>query len=178
MRFLFSFLVILSMVMVTLGVTGCAGNEAESPEELELATDFPFNSSAFGNGEIIPIKYTGDGLDISPPLQWSEPPQNTQSFALISDDPDCSGSPFDHWVLYNIPAETRELPEGIPPDADLADGSHQGKKTVTESWVTSAPIHPVVFTAMCSDFMPWILCSTWLLVPASLSCYKLWKVIF
>jgi Raf kinase inhibitor-like YbhB/YbcL family protein len=86
-------------------------------------------STAFAPGEPIPRKYACDGEDISPPLQWSDPPQGTQSFALIADDPDAPVGTWVHWVLYNLPAETGLLPEAIPPDADLSDGSQHGKNS-------------------------------------------------
>ena len=90
---------------------------------------FDLMSTAFAPGESIPRKYTCDGEDISPPLQWSDPPQDTQSFALIADDPDAPVGTWVHWVLYNLPAETRTLPEAVPPDADLPDGSRHGKNS-------------------------------------------------
>jgi len=90
---------------------------------------FELASTAFAQGESIPRKYTCDGEDISPPLQWSDPPQDTQSFALIADDPDAPVGTWVHWVLYNLPDETRALPEAVPPDADLPDGSRHGKSS-------------------------------------------------
>ncbi len=90
---------------------------------------FELTSTAFATGEPIPRKYTCDGDDISPPLQWSDPPQGTQSFALISDDPDAPMGTWVHWVLYNLPAETRALPEAVPLDADLPDGSRHGQNS-------------------------------------------------
>jgi len=86
-------------------------------------------STAFAAEEPIPRKYTCDGEDISPPLQWSDPPQDTRGFALIADDPDAPVGTWVHWVLYNLPAETCTLPEAVPPDADLPDGSRHGKNS-------------------------------------------------
>lgn len=85
-------------------------------------------SSAFAAGAEIPRRYSCDGQDISPPLQWSEPPAGTQSFALVMDDPDASG--FRHWLIYNIPGTARSLPEAVARDSQLPDGSRQG----TTSW--------------------------------------------
>ena len=75
---------------------------------LELTSD------AFMNGQSIPAKYACTGKDISPALAWNEPPAGTQSFALIMDDPDAPGGTWVHWVLYNIPADARTLPEDLP----------------------------------------------------------------
>ena len=90
---------------------------------------FELTSTAFAPGEPIPRKYTCDGEDISPPLQWSDPPQDTQSFALIADDPDAPVGTWVHWSLYNLPAETRALAEAVPSDADLPDGSRHGQNS-------------------------------------------------
>jgi len=90
---------------------------------------FELTSTAFAPGEPIPRKYTCDGEDISPPLRWSDPPQDTQSFALIADDPDAPVGTWVHWVLYNLPAETRALPQAVPPDPNLPDGSRHGKNS-------------------------------------------------
>ncbi len=81
-------------------------------------------SSSFKEGEMIPSKYTCDGLDISPPLKWEQVPQGTKSFAIIMDDPDAPMGTWVHWVVWNIPAETNSLAagEGTP----LPDGSKQG----------------------------------------------------
>ena len=71
-------------------------------------------SSAFEAGEMIPGKYTCDGQDISPPLEWSDFPDTVKSFAIISDDPDAPVGTWVHWVYYDIPADTTNLPENIP----------------------------------------------------------------
>jgi len=85
------------------------------------------SSIAFKGGERIPVKYTCEGQDVSPPLTWSEPPQGTQSLTLIVDDPDAPGGAFTHWVLFNIPPDSGELPEAVPTQAQLSSGALQGK---------------------------------------------------
>ena len=83
-------------------------------------------SPAFEDGGLIPPKYTCDGADISPPLQWDVVPEGTESIALICDDPDAPMGTFVHWVIFALPAETRELAENIPADKTLANGAKQG----------------------------------------------------
>lgn len=83
------------------------------------------SSPAFVNGQAVPVNYTCDGRNDSPPLQWSGAPSGTKSFALICDDPDAPGG-WVHWVLYNLPATTHELPERFPATETLPDGAKQG----------------------------------------------------
>jgi len=83
-------------------------------------------TAAFPVGGTIPKKFTCDGPDVSPALAWTDPPAETKSLALIVDDPDAPGRVWVHWVLYNLPAGTRKLPEGVGKDAELPDGSRQG----------------------------------------------------
>lgn len=67
-------------------------------------------SPAFDEAGAIPVQYSCDGNDISPPLAWSDGPPGTQAYVLIVDDPDARG--FVHWLVANIPAGTTEIPEG------------------------------------------------------------------
>ncbi len=83
-------------------------------------------SSAFADGSPIPSKYTCDGNDVSPPLKWSGVPQGTKSLALICDDPDAPAGIWVHWVMYNIPATTTELPEGVPASDAVLGSARQG----------------------------------------------------
>ena len=95
------------------------------PEKLDL------RSPAFANGATIPAKYTADGENISPPIEWGPVPDQTVSLALISDDPDAP-SPllpiitWVHWVVYNIPPTVTALEEGLPPEEALPGGIRQG----------------------------------------------------
>jgi Raf kinase inhibitor-like YbhB/YbcL family protein len=84
-------------------------------------------SPAFKDGDNIPDRFTCQGQDVSPALSWSEPPAGAKSFSLIMDDPDAPGGVFTHWVLFNIPPDSRELPEVVPAESQLASGALQGK---------------------------------------------------
>ncbi len=83
-------------------------------------------STAFREGASIPKQYTGDGADASPPLSWSGAPAAAKSLALICDDPDAPRGTWVHWVLFNLPPNTAELPEGVPSQATLPSGAKQG----------------------------------------------------
>jgi hypothetical protein len=85
------------------------------------------SSSAFKPGESIPSKYTCDNIDVSPELTWSGVPSATKSFALICDDPDAPSGSYVHWVMFNLPADARELSENIPKKDILVNGARQGK---------------------------------------------------
>lgn len=83
-------------------------------------------SPVFQDGAMIPSKYTADGEDISPPLQFSGIPIGTKSIALINDDPDAPMGTWVHWVVFNIPPDTASLEENMPSDPTLSNGARQG----------------------------------------------------
>jgi len=86
-------------------------------------------SPDFEAGEMIPSKFTCDGDDVSPRLQWGKGPRGTGSFALIMDDPDAPGGTFVHWILYDIPPPVVNLPEAVPPLQKLANAERHGKNS-------------------------------------------------
>jgi len=87
-------------------------------------------SSAFGEGEMIPRRYSCDGDDLSPPLAWTGAPAGAKALALICDDPDAPAGTWVHWVLFNLPADLAQLPEGQPAAQTLENGAIHG----TNSW--------------------------------------------
>ena len=87
----------------------------------------PVSSPAFQEGDKVPTKYSCQGQDVSPPLAWGQPPEGTQSLALIMDDPDAPSGVFTHWVIFNIPSDSCEVPEAVPTQAQLPSGALQGK---------------------------------------------------
>ena len=115
--------VLMALSLVAIAFAGCESKQP--PEEGKMALNV--SSSAFEEGSRIPIKYSCQGEDVSPALRWDKPPRGTQSFALIMDDPDAPGGIFTHWVLFNIPSATRQLPEAVSTTTQLSDGSLQGK---------------------------------------------------
>ncbi|GEM_PF-339291 len=94
-----------------------------APEPLALLT------GAFANAGAIPLRYSCDGEDISPALSWTSPPPGTATFAIVMDDPDAPGGTWDHWVAFNIPAGSLELPEGQPATPQLPGGGVQGSNS-------------------------------------------------
>jgi Raf kinase inhibitor-like YbhB/YbcL family protein len=106
-------------------IAGCKQAEPDISKGVTMKLDI--TSTAFVEGQTIPKQHTGDGKDTSPPLRWSDPPEQAKSFALICDDPDAPRGTWVHWVLFNLPAEARELREGIPTEETLDNGARQGK---------------------------------------------------
>jgi Raf kinase inhibitor-like YbhB/YbcL family protein len=88
---------------------------------------FAISSSSFPDGADIPKKFTCDGADVSPELSWTEPPPGTQSFTLIADDPDAPSGTWTHWVLFDLPAATTSLAEGVSKIDELPGGERQGR---------------------------------------------------
>jgi len=86
------------------------------------APKLEIKSTAFKHNGFIPTQYTCDGSDVSPALSWAEPPAGTESFALIMDDPDAPMGTFVHWVVYNLPATARQLPERVPGNSEVQGG--------------------------------------------------------
>jgi Raf kinase inhibitor-like YbhB/YbcL family protein len=97
---------------------------------------FIIESSAFAAGQPIPRRHTGDGEDLSPPLEWRGVPDAAGALALVVDDPDApTNEPWVHWLIYKIPATCEGLPEGVPPIVrpPFPAGVRQGRN----SWKTA-----------------------------------------
>lgn len=120
--------VVLLLVVLTVfsSATGSCANEAPATYK-DTGEILSLSSNVFSEGGKIPVQYTCDGEDISPPLAWGESPEETQAFVLIVDDPDAPGGVFTHWVLYNIPGNIRQLNEGVPTREQLDNGTLQGE---------------------------------------------------
>lgn len=118
------------LLLVVLCACGGAGSEVEIDAPLGLT----LTSSAFAEGDLIPIRYTCDGEDLSPPLAWSEAPAGTESLALIVDDPDAPVGTWVHWVVFDLAPDARSLPEAVPPDGAAGAGGVQGRN----SWKDAA----------------------------------------
>jgi len=112
------------LLLAASALPGCRASAAKGGAMNLTSTSF--------EGNRIPSKFTCDGTGVSPQLAWFAPPVGTASLALIVSDPDAPGGTFIHWVLYDLPAATRSLSEGIPTHSQLADGSRQGRNDFGE----------------------------------------------
>ncbi|MFZ1972857.1 MAG: YbhB/YbcL family Raf kinase inhibitor-like protein [Candidatus Acidiferrales bacterium] len=95
----------------------------------QSADTLQLSSASFEADAAIPAKYTCDGENVSPALLWNNPPPATRSFALVVDDPDAPNGTVVHWLIYDIPADTHGLQEGVPKDKKLRDGTLQGRNS-------------------------------------------------
>lgn len=99
---------LLLAAIAALALVGCIGQGG--------GTTMQLRSDAFGEGEQIPVKYTCDGTNVSPPLTWSGAPEDAEAFALLVTDPDAQN--FVHWAVADIPKVNHEVEEGAS-GADL-----------------------------------------------------------
>jgi len=99
-------------------------------------------SDAFSEGDAVPVRYTCDGEDVSPPLSVDGVPGEAESLALIVDDPDAPNRTWVHWVLYGLPADTSSVPEDVPPDPEVLGGARQGENDFGDlGWGGPCPPH-------------------------------------
>jgi Raf kinase inhibitor-like YbhB/YbcL family protein len=107
-----------------------ADRQPATQDALKQSADtLQLSSGSFEGDAAIPAKYTCDGEDISPALLWNDPPPATRSFALVVDDPDAPNGTVVHWLIYDIPADSHGLQEGVPKDKKLRDGALQGRNS-------------------------------------------------
>lgn len=98
------------LLLVLACTAGCTGAQDTTPE---IPPDINVTSPAFFEGESIPARFTCNGEDISPPLNWTGVPDGAASLALVVDDPDAPAGTFTHWLVWNISPLTGGLPEGV-----------------------------------------------------------------
>ena len=114
------------VLAVAILAVGCHGSDPSTPDLVLPSNGWQLTSPAFSANGVIPKQYTADGADVSPPLQWTRPPDAAKTLALVVDDPDAPGATFVHWVVWNIPTSATSLPEGVAKQASLPDGTSQG----------------------------------------------------
>jgi Raf kinase inhibitor-like YbhB/YbcL family protein len=83
---------------------------------------FALESSAFGNAQAIPNRHSCEGEDLSPPLRWSNAPEDARSLALVVDDPDAPGGVFTHWLAWGLDPAADGLSEGEPAPREGQNG--------------------------------------------------------
>jgi Raf kinase inhibitor-like YbhB/YbcL family protein len=119
--------------LLAAGIGPAAAQQATPPPAAPPGPPFLLTTPAYADGAEIPMKFTCAAKEnmTSPLLQWTNPPKDTASFALIFHDPE--GHPnkgmsdVTHWMMWNVPGTATQLPEGVKPNPQLPDGTQQGK---------------------------------------------------
>jgi Raf kinase inhibitor-like YbhB/YbcL family protein len=123
-QFLFPYPAIL---LVAINLACSKSDRSIPPDNRSTSMMIKITSPSFAEGQSIPSKYTCDGENLSPPLNWDHVPEATKSLALICDDPDAPAGTWVHWVLYDLPGTTREMSEAVAPKEELPNGAKQGR---------------------------------------------------
>jgi Raf kinase inhibitor-like YbhB/YbcL family protein len=113
---------VLILVLASSFFVACGSCAGEEGTEMSIQV----TSAVFEEGQPIPKKYTCEGPDVSPPLEWTGVPDGAKSLVLICDDPDAPMGTWVHWVLFNLPADTTGLAENVEKKATLENGTRQG----------------------------------------------------
>ncbi len=124
-------LAIFTLALVMSALLGCAkppqpAVPQPAANQKENKMDFKLTSTAFLEGQPIPRQHTCDGVNVSPPLEWSGAPQTAKTFAIICDDPDAPSGTWVHWVLYNLPGDRIGLVENVPATEKVPGDGLQG----------------------------------------------------
>jgi len=119
-------------LLLPLWLFGCAARpqqpaQTSSNSAPDKNSSIQITSIAFTEGEAIPRQYTCDGVNVSPPLEWTGVPKTARTIALVTDDPDAPAGTWVHWVLYNLPATNIGMVENLPATENLKAGGFQGK---------------------------------------------------
>jgi Raf kinase inhibitor-like YbhB/YbcL family protein len=119
----------LFVLMATLGCRWSDSLPAEDPSRLTIQ----LRSPAFADGGMIPKRFTCDGADRSPSLEWSGVPAQAVTLALICDDPDAPVGTWSHWVVFNLPPKVGALEEGVPPSENIAAAAAKAPEPAAEA---------------------------------------------
>ncbi len=124
-----------------------------SSTTLAYADDFAITTTAFLDAGILPVLYSCDGKDVSPEFAWTNPPAKTQSFVMILSDPDSPNGIYYHWIVYNIPASTTELTQGVTqlPAGALLGKNSKGNNGYNGPCPPKGSSHTYIFTLYALD---------------------------
>jgi Raf kinase inhibitor-like YbhB/YbcL family protein len=116
----------LMLVFLSCGSRQPVAQPSATSTPKEEKPEIKLTSTAFKDGQPIPRTYTCDGVNVSPPLEWSGVPKTVKTLSIICDDPDASPDTWVHWVLYNLPADNIGMVESLPATEKLLAGGFQG----------------------------------------------------
>ena len=127
MRYANARLVLGSLIAAAVLITSCSSDSA-APELPTGGAAITVTSDRFVTQGVVRSRFTCDGIDLSPDVQWSGVPEGTGSIVLFLDDPDAPAGTFTHWLVYDLPASVSELLEGRGlASSGLPDGGYQGQ---------------------------------------------------
>ncbi len=115
------------LILVVTLLAACGGQEpSPTPGALERGiAAMEVTSPAFKDGGTVPVKYSCEGEDVSPPIAIGPKPPQTRSLALLMDDPDAPGGTFVHWIAFDLDGDRHELKEGLGGEEErAAEGKH------------------------------------------------------
>jgi Raf kinase inhibitor-like YbhB/YbcL family protein len=104
-----------AIALLVVAVAASCGDDGDDVPVPEAPMTITLRSPAFADGDSIPRRFTCDGDDVSPPLEWSGVPSSTVELALLVEDPDAPGGTFVHWVLWGLDGGLSGLGEGDVP---------------------------------------------------------------
>lgn len=154
---------------IALALMVAAPGSAQTPAPAAPATPPPpamvLSTTAFADGTVIPVRFSqaaegaAPGEGTSPPLEWINVPEGTQSFVLHMQDLDVARQGTTetqvHWLVWNIPATATGLPEGVPRGSPMPDGAQQisvtGDVYRGPGAAASGPLHHYVFELYALD---------------------------
>ena len=116
-----------AVLLVGGAIAACDATRTANLSPPQGSEPIQLTSTAFASGALMPAQQTCDGKDLSPDLTWQGIPAETQSIVIVAEDPDAPFKPFTHWVLYDLPPKTRQLPAGLPPQPFVTLGGGHGK---------------------------------------------------
>jgi len=136
------FYILISLLSVILSIPAYAAD-----------TSFAVTTNSFLDQGTLPTLYTCDGKDVSPELDWSNTPAKTQAFAIIMNDPDAPNGNWYHWVVYNLPKDSKQILEGAPVPAGASMGKNSWDKLQYNGPCPpmGGPAHHYVFTVYALD---------------------------
>jgi hypothetical protein len=116
------------LLLAALLVSGCTAGEMQQQEETENMVTLKLSSPEFSEKGIIPVRFSCQSEDVSPPLSITGIPLRARSLALIMDDPDAPMGTWVHWVVFNISSRTQSIPTGSVPE-----GAVQGRNSANNN---------------------------------------------
>lgn len=143
-------------VAMLVAVAGCGSAEHRVASNSVLSGglfSLRVSSPAFQDGKPIPAKYTEDGENVSPPLEWTGGPTGTTGYVVIVEDPDAGRKlPALHWLVYHLPADVKSLPENAAASGDLTQGkNYKGQVGYTGPKVPKGNTHRYFFQVFAVD---------------------------